>query len=62
MGARPDSSAGSSLETRLAQIVAESDRLLGLLRAVREIGPPDAFVGAGAVRDLVWDQDRKSVV
>ena len=41
--------------SRGPKIVAESDRLLGLLRAVREIGPPDAFVGAGAVRDLVWD-------
>jgi uncharacterized protein len=29
--------------------------LLGVLAAIRESGLPDAWVGAGVIRDLVWD-------
>lgn len=44
------------LDARLRAIVRESDALMRALRAARSVGLPDWFVGAGAVRDLVWDR------
>ena len=41
-------------ETELAGIVAGSPWFTGILRVVRDSGLPDAWVGAGALRDLVW--------
>ncbi|GII25083.1 nucleotidyltransferase family protein [Planosporangium mesophilum] len=39
---------------RLRHIVGSCEWLLRVLETVRESGLPDAWVGAGAVRDLVW--------
>lgn len=39
----------------LVHIVHSTKWLREVLRAVRELGPPGAFVAAGAVRDTVWD-------
>jgi uncharacterized protein len=41
-------------EDELRALVRRSDWLLGVLATVRDSGLPDAWVGAGAVRDLVW--------
>ncbi|MFZ0217295.1 MAG: nucleotidyltransferase family protein, partial [Candidatus Dormiibacterota bacterium] len=41
-------------EDRLRAIVRGSRWFLGVLEAVRESALPDAWVGAGALRDLVW--------
>lgn len=43
-------------EERLVEIVRSSALLMRALRAARTVGPPDWLVGAGAVRDLVWDR------
>lgn len=40
----------------LAQLIASCPWLLNVLTTVREAGPPDAWVGAGVLRDLVWGQ------
>jgi uncharacterized protein len=40
----------------LRRIVHYSPWLVSVLRTVRESGLPDAWVGAGAVRDLVWSE------
>lgn len=36
-------------------IVRGTPWLMGALRAVRDVGPPDWLVGAGALRNAVWD-------
>ncbi|MEO8183023.1 MAG: nucleotidyltransferase family protein [Deltaproteobacteria bacterium] len=41
--------------TQLADIVHKTTWLLRLLQLVKELGPPEAFVAAGAIRDTVWD-------
>lgn len=41
---------------QLAQIVASSPELMAQLRAVRALGLPHGCIGAGAVRNLVWDR------
>ncbi len=41
---------------RLRVIVREDAMLMSLLRAVRSVALPDAYVAAGAVRDRVWDR------
>jgi hypothetical protein len=47
----------SATETRrLERLVEGSDWLMGVLAAVRESGLPDAMVGAGVLRDLVWGE------
>jgi uncharacterized protein len=43
------------LEKRLVALVRSSPVLMRALRAAREIDPPDWLIGAGAIRDLVWD-------
>lgn len=44
-----------SLEARLVALARESDWLMPCLRAVRELGLASWCIGAGAVRNLVWD-------
>jgi hypothetical protein len=43
------------LQTGLEQIVFNTPWLVGALHAVRTAGPPNAYVGAGAIRNVVWD-------
>ncbi|WP_433299885.1 nucleotidyltransferase family protein [Actinoplanes sp. CA-030573] len=40
----------------LVAIVARCEWFVGVLRVVRDAGLPDAWVGAGALRDLVWGE------
>jgi uncharacterized protein len=42
--------------TDLARLVAASPWFVTILAAVRDSGLPEAWVGAGVVRDLVWGQ------
>lgn len=42
--------------TELAELIVSCPWLLNVLTAVREAGLPDAWVGAGVLRDLVWGQ------
>jgi uncharacterized protein len=41
-------------EDQLAEAVRSSPWMMRVLRTVREAALPDAWVGAGALRDLVW--------
>jgi uncharacterized protein len=43
-------------EDRIRDIIRSSAWLTGVLRAVRQAGLPDAWVGAGVLRDLVWGE------
>ena len=43
------------LEQRLIALVQSSPDMMAALRAVRSLGLPDWCIGAGAVRNLVWD-------
>lgn len=43
-------------EAQLRAITASSAWLMRVLATVRDSGLPDAWVGAGAIRDLVWGQ------
>jgi len=43
-------------EDRIRAIIRSSSWLMGVLRAVRQAGLPDAWVGAGVLRDLVWGE------
>jgi uncharacterized protein len=40
----------------LASLVRSNDWFMGILGAVRDANIPDAWVGAGALRDLVWGE------
>lgn len=42
-------------EGTLRRLLLGDDRFVEILRAVRDLDLPEAVVGAGAVRDLVWD-------
>jgi hypothetical protein len=44
----------ASDEARVRAIVRASPRLLALLEVVEAVGPPGAWVGAGALRNRVW--------
>ena len=46
----------AELHQRLAQIVRESAWFMSALSAVRELGLSSWCIGAGAVRNLVWDR------
>jgi hypothetical protein len=48
--------AGMTTDERLRHIVRSCPWLMRVLATVRASGLPDAWVGAGAVRDLVWGQ------
>jgi hypothetical protein len=43
-------------QRKLCQIIRASDWFMQVLVAVRDCDPPDWFVGAGALRNLVWDR------
>ena len=43
-------------EERLREIVRGSGWFTGVLEAVRDCDPPDWLVGAGAIRNLVWNR------
>ena len=45
-----------ALGARLEALVRSSDWLMGVLRAARDVHPPDWLVGGGVLRDLVWDR------
>src|SRR4051794_3417334 len=45
----------SELDSRLIELVRSSPLLMRALRAARTVDPPDWLVGAGVIRDLVWD-------
>jgi hypothetical protein len=47
---------GSHDEDRLRGIVRSSAWMMRVLATVREAELPDAWVGAGAIRDLAWGQ------
>jgi hypothetical protein len=49
----PESS--QELDRALAEVVLAAPWLVDVLKTVRALGPPGAFVAAGAVRDTVWD-------
>jgi hypothetical protein len=42
------------VERRLVEIVTASERRMAVLRAVRALALPDAYVAAGFVRNAVW--------
>ena len=42
-------------EEKLRQLIAQSESIMTILRAVRRCNPPDWLVGAGLLRNLVWD-------
>ncbi|MFG1648474.1 nucleotidyltransferase family protein [Micromonospora sp. NPDC049275] len=43
-------------DDELRNLVGASQPLMRALRTVRDSGLPDAWIGAGVLRDLVWDQ------
>lgn len=43
-------------ERCLRDLLAGDAGLMAILRAVRSLGPPDWAVGAGAIRNRVWDR------
>lgn len=49
------SSQSQGLDDRLHEIVINSAWFMSVLRAVRELALPSWCVGAGALRNLVWD-------
>lgn len=46
----------TALRRELSEILASEDAFVRLLAAVRKLGLPDAWVAAGALRNLVWDR------
>jgi uncharacterized protein len=46
---------GLTMEDELIETIRSSPWLMRVLAAVRDVGLPDAWVGAGVLRDLVWD-------
>ena len=53
--ALPVSGRPAELESRLIALVRSSSVLMRALRAARTVDPPDWLIGAGAVRERVWD-------
>ena len=47
---------GLDLGARLEALVRSDDWLMSVLRAARDVDPPDWLVGGGVLRDLVWDR------
>ncbi len=43
------------LKLSLRRIIKKTPWFMRALRAVRSVGPPDACIGSGAVRNVVWD-------
>ena len=46
----------ADLQVRLVAMVRSSPILMRALRAARAVDPPDWLIGAGAIRNLVWDR------
>lgn len=44
------------LSSRLVEMIRSSSMLMSALNAARVVDPPDWLIGAGAIRDLVWDR------
>jgi uncharacterized protein len=42
-------------ERELRRLIRADERLMEILAAVRDCGPPDWLLGAGVIRNLVWD-------
>lgn len=42
-------------EEQLRQLIIQNERVMTILRTVRRCDPPDWLVGAGLIRNLVWD-------
>jgi len=42
-------------EAELRQLIGQNERVMTILRTVRHCNPPDWLVGAGVIRNLVWD-------
>ena len=42
-------------EAQLRQLITQNERVMTILRTVRHCNPPDWLVGAGVIRNLVWD-------
>src|SRR4051794_18001588 len=40
---------------QLHQILLANDWLVAVLKAARDCAPPDAIVGGGVIRNVVWD-------
>lgn len=53
--AQPPSDSASELESRLVKLVTSSSVLMRALRAARTLNLPDWLIGAGVLRDRVWD-------
>jgi uncharacterized protein len=51
----PTHTPAHQLEARLVTLVRCSPVLMRALRAARAVDPPDWVIGAGAIRDRVWD-------
>jgi hypothetical protein len=45
----------NSYEEQLKQLISQSEFMMTILRTVRHCDPPDWLVGAGLIRNLVWD-------
>ena len=43
------------IKQSLRRIIKKTPWFMRALRAVRSVGPPDACIGSGAVRNVVWD-------
>jgi hypothetical protein len=43
------------LAARVAEVLRRSPPVMAALRAARDVGAPDWFVSAGAIRDAVWE-------
>lgn len=57
------SNAGFDVQrTALEQIIRSSPLLMEVLAGLRDDGLPDHLLVAGALYNLVWNRDRKSVV
>ena len=50
------SETSDELQARLVALVRCSPVLMRALRAARTVDPPDWLIGAGAIRDRVWDR------
>jgi uncharacterized protein len=45
----------NSYQEQLRRLVQQNERVMTILRTVRRCDPPDWLVGAGLIRNLVWD-------
>ena len=43
------------LADQLEQLIRSSPWFMAVLRVARDVNPPDWWIGAGVLRDLVWD-------